>query len=73
MLTESGFEGKNLFELIKDAGNKKKLDEIEIGLAHASRLITRDSIHRGEFISLSDIPSMLSATIKILNKLTSNN
>jgi len=71
-LNEAGFKGKDLFELIEDAGEKGKLDDIEVGLAHSSRLITRGAIHRGEFVSLADIPSMLSATVRILNKLSSN-
>ena len=68
-LSKAGFEGNNLFELIRDAGRKEKLDDIEVGLAHSSRLITRGAIHRGEFVSLADVPSMLSATVRILNKL----
>lgn len=71
-LNEFGCKGDSLFELIKDAGEKKKLDDVEIGLAHSSRLITRDAIHRSEFVSLADVPSMLSATVRILNKLSSN-
>jgi hypothetical protein len=71
-LNEGGYKGKDLFELIEDAGEKKKLDKIEVGLAHSSRLMTRGAIHRGEFISLADVPSMLSATVRILNKLSSN-
>jgi hypothetical protein len=71
-LNRAGFKGNNLFELIEDAGEAKKLDKIEVGLAHSSRLTTRDAIHRGEFVSLADVPSMLSATVKILNKLSSN-
>ena len=68
---QAKLKGNNLFELIKDAGEKNILDEIEVGLAHSSRLITRGAIHRGEFVSLADIPSMLSATVRILNKLVS--
>ena len=70
-LNTVGCKGDNLYELIKDASEKKKLDEIEVGLAHSSRLITRGAIHRGEFVSLADVPSMLSATVRILNKLSS--
>jgi hypothetical protein len=70
-LNKAGYKGRDLFELIEDAG-KKKLDTIEVGLAHSSRLMTRGAIHRGEFISLTDVPSMLSATVRILNKLSSN-
>jgi hypothetical protein len=69
-LSKAGFEGDNLFKLIEDAGEKGKLDKIEEGLAHSSRLIARGAIHRGEFVSLADVPSMLSATVKILNKLS---
>lgn len=69
-LNKAGCKGDNLFELIRDAGQNKKLDDIEVGLAHSSRLITRDAIHRGEFVSLADVPSMLSATVRILNKLS---
>ena len=72
ILNKAGFKGKDLFELIEDAGGKDKLDDIEVGLAHSSRLITRNAIHRGEFVSLADVPSMLSATVRILNKLSSN-
>jgi len=68
-LVAAGFVGNNLFELITDAKNKGKLDDIEVGLAHSSRLITRGAIHRGEFVSLADIPSILSATVRILNKM----
>ena len=71
-LNKAECKGDSLFELIKDAGAKRKLDEIEVGLGHSSRLITRDAIHRGEFVSLADVPSMLSATVRILNKLSSN-
>ena len=68
-LVVAGVVGNNLFELITDAKNKSKLDDIEVGLAHSSRLITRGAIHRGEFVSLADIPSILSATVRILNKM----
>ena len=71
-LDKAGCKGNNSFELIEDAGKKKKLDDIEVGLAHSSRLITRDAIHRGEFVSLADVPSMLSATVRILNRLSIN-
>ena len=71
-LSKAGCEGKDLFKLIEDAGGKGKLDDVEVGLAHSSRLITRGAIHRGEFVSLADVPSMLSATVRILNKLSSN-
>ncbi|MFC1969864.1 DUF4145 domain-containing protein [Chloroflexota bacterium] len=69
-LNKAKCEGKDLFGLIENAGKEGKLDQIEVGLAHSSRLITRNAIHRGEFVSLADIPSMLSATIRILNKLS---
>jgi hypothetical protein len=69
-LNTAKFEGKDLFGLIEDAGKKDKLDEIEIGLAHSSRLITRGAIHRAEFVQLADVPSMLSAAVRILNKLS---
>ena len=68
-LTEKGVAGRDLFTQINNA--KDILGEIEVGLAHASRLITRGAIHRGELISLADVPSMLSATVRILNKLVS--
>jgi len=66
-LTEKGIEGRDLYTKIENA--KGTLDTVEIGLAHASRLITRDAIHNAELISLSDTPSILSATVRILNKL----
>lgn len=69
-LSQAGFQGNNLFELIEDAGKKGTLDDIEVGLAHSTRLITRGAIHRGEFVSLADVPSMLSATVRILNKIS---
>lgn len=67
-LNEKGFTGNTLFKQIDKA--KPPLSDIEIGLAHASRLITREAIHRGNLVELSDVPSMLSATVQILNKLT---
>lgn len=67
-LTAAGIKGRDLFEMISNAkGNL--LDEIEVGMANASRLITRDAIHRSELVKLADIPSMLSATVRIINKL----
>ncbi len=68
-LDQSGFTGSSLYEKIENAKGKKALDDMEVGLAHASRLITRESIHKAELITLSDIPSMLSATVHILNTL----
>ncbi len=68
-LTEKGISGGNLYNKIENA--KKVLSDIEIGLAHASRLVTNDAIHNGELMALSDIPSILSATVRILNKLSS--
>ncbi len=68
-LTEKGIQGRVLYDKIENA--KDILDEVEIGLAHASRLVTRDAIHNAELMSLSDIPSILSATVRILNKLAS--
>ena len=68
-LNDKGFTGNTLFEQIGKA--KSSLSEVEIGLAHSSRLIARDAIHRGNLVGLSDIPSMLSATVRILNKLVS--
>ncbi|MDD5190488.1 MAG: hypothetical protein PHE50_05535 [Dehalococcoidales bacterium] len=67
-MTEKGIEGKDLYTKIENA--KEILDPVEIGLAHASRLVTRDAIHKAELMSLSDIPSMLSATVRILNKIS---
>lgn len=68
-LTEKNCEGADLYHRIIAAHEAKLLDDIEVGLAHASRLITRNAIHRGELIALSDVPSILSATVRILNKL----
>ncbi len=69
-LTQAGIEGRDLYNKIANAKTTNRLDDDEVGLAHASRLITRDAIHRGELVNLSDIPSMLSATVRILNKLS---
>ncbi|MFC1979672.1 DUF4145 domain-containing protein [Chloroflexota bacterium] len=68
-LTQANFKGANLYDQIASAKTAGALDDVEVGLAHASRLITRDAIHRGELISLSNVPSILSATVRILNKL----
>ena len=69
-LTEKGKTGRDLYNKIENA--KDILDEVEIGLAHASRLVTRDAIHRAELVPLADIPSMLSAAVRILNKIASS-
>jgi hypothetical protein len=68
-LTQAGYSGKSLYEQIEAAKAKQALDDVELGLAHASRLITRDAIHRGALVQLSEVPSMLAATVRILNKL----
>lgn len=70
-LTQAKFKNANLYDQITSAKTAGALDDVEVGLAHASRLITRDAIHRGGLISLSDVPSILSATVRILNKLAS--
>ncbi len=70
-LTQANFKGNNLYDQIGSAQTAGALDDVEVGLAHASRLITRNAIHRGELIALSDVPSILSATVRILNKLVS--
>lgn len=57
--------------MITNAKTNGVLDDIEVSLAHGSRLITRDAIHRSELVQLSDVPSMLSATVRILSKLAS--
>ena len=69
-LKKDGVKGRDLYQMIDNAKSDKKLNDVEVSLAHASRLITRDAIHRGELVNLSDIPSMLSATVRILNKLS---
>jgi hypothetical protein len=71
-LIESGHKGSSLYDQIMAAKTTNALDDVEVGLAHASRLITREAIHRGELVQLSDVPSMLSATVRILNKLFPN-
>jgi len=68
-LERVGFKDNTLFKQIENAKSAGALDDIEVSLGHGSRLITRDAIHRGNLIALSDIPSMLSATVRILNKL----
>ncbi len=71
-LTEAKYTGKDLYEKIVYAKKQDALTDVEVSLAHGSRIITRDAIHRLELISLSDVPSMLSATIHILNQLFPN-
>ena len=68
-LNEAGFTGRTLEAQIDKA--KPPLSDIELSLAHCSRLITREAIHRGNLVELSNVPSMLSATVGILNKLVS--
>ncbi len=70
-LTQAKFEGANLFGQITSAKSAGALDDVEVGLAHGSRLITRAALHREALISLSDVPSILSVTVRILNKLAS--
>jgi hypothetical protein len=68
-LAHAGFNDSTLFQQIDSAKTAGALDDVEVSLAHGSRLITRNAIHRGDLVRLSDIPSMLSATVRILNKL----
>ncbi|MGA9047651.1 MAG: DUF4145 domain-containing protein [Dehalococcoidia bacterium] len=68
-LTQAECSGSNLKQQIETAKSANKLSDIEVGLAHASRLITNDAIHGGDLVKLADIPSMLSATVQILNRL----
>ena len=67
-LEQIGFKDNTLFEQIESAKSAGVLNDIEVSLAHGSRLITREAIHRGNLVVLSNIPSMLSGTVSILNK-----
>ncbi len=69
ILNEKGFRGNNLKQQINLAAEKKTLDEEEKTLAHGSRLLAKSAIHGGELILVSHIPSMLAATVIVLNKL----
>lgn len=69
MLNEQGFKGNDLKQQINLAAAKKALDQDEIALAHGSRLLANSAIHGGELILVSHIPSMLAATVVVLNKL----
>lgn len=71
-LTKAGYTGGDLYEKIEAAKNSNALGDVEVSLAHGSRLITRDAIHRLGLVDLSDVPSMLSAAVHILNKLFPN-
>jgi hypothetical protein len=68
-LSEKGIAGDSLFEMINNA--KSLLGETVQMLAHGSRLVTRSAIHRGELIPITYIPSMLTATVTVLNTLAS--
>ena len=68
-LEQAGFSGSNLYDKIGAARTANALGDEEAGMAHASRLVTREAIHRAELVDLSEVPSMLAATLRILNKL----
>lgn len=68
-LTKAGFPAKNLYDQIEDATRAGKLGQEDAMLAHGSRLATREAIHRGNPLTIADLPPMLSATVRILNKL----
>jgi hypothetical protein len=69
--TQAGYSGNSLYEMIDKAKTASALDDTEVSLAHGSRIITRNAIHRGELVPLTDVPAMLSAAVRILNKLAS--
>ena len=69
-LNDKEIQGRDLYNKIENA--KDILGEVAVGLAHGSRLITRDAIHNEQLINLSDMPSILSATVMVLNKLSSD-
>ncbi len=68
-LDGAGFKANNLYDRVIAAQRAKKLTDEEVMLAHGSRIITRNAIHLGDLVELSDIPSMLSAAVQIMNAL----
>ncbi len=70
-LTKAGFNGDNLKQQINRAAAAGTLDQDDMTLAHGSRLLTNAAIHNAELILLSHVPSMLAATVRVLNKLAS--
>jgi len=57
--------------MIEAAQKAKALDYEEVGMAHASRLVTRNAIHNQALVDLAEVPAMLVATLRILSKLFS--
>ena len=70
-LDSKGISANRLFDRIEAAHNSSPtiLGTVEVVLAHASRLVTRDSIHRDQPIKSEEVPALLSAAIRVLNAL----
>ena len=66
-LEKAGYTQGSLYDKVEAAKGSDLGDE-EVGLAHASRLVTRESIHRGMAVQPSDAPSLLAAAVRVLNR-----
>ena len=73
-LDGKGISSGNLNERINKAHTASPvlLGTVEVGLAHASRLVTNGSIHGDDPIKPEEVPSLLSAAIRVLNALYPN-
>jgi len=68
-LEKAGYKRGSLYDKVEEAKKVSRLGDEEVGLAHASRLVTRESIHRGTAVQPSDSPSLLAAAVRVLNRL----
>jgi len=68
-LVERGITNRTLEAKIDEAKKQTILTDREYMLAHGSRLVGNEALHEAETIEPSDIPSVLSAAINIVNHL----
>lgn len=68
-LSHRGITEGSLEQRIDDAKTRDILTETEYMLAHGSRLAGNNALHRAADIAPSDVPSVLSAVVSIINHL----
>lgn len=68
-LEQKGYSGKQLELLINDAHEAGALDPTNYMLAHGSRLVGNEALHKASSIQPSNVPAVLSAAVSICNYL----
>lgn len=73
-LSAKGYDKGTLEQRIEAAhkADKKIIGDVDLALAHGTRLIGNDAIHEAQTIAPVEVEGALGATVQILNKMFSS-